>query len=246
MTLPSILVVDDEPDNFDVIEALLSHQDYRLDYVSSGHEAFGFLETFKPDVILLDVMMPGLDGVEVCQQIKANNQWSMIPIVMVTALRSKQDLARCLEAGANDFISKPVNSLELRARVQSMLRIKRQYDAIEDFSKLQRDTINTLGKNLQDLSEDTVAHSQADITQPIRKILELIYQLKHDFEEIVCADIQKKTDRIEQSAAKLETLATVNLICTKLASLTNQQVSTNIENTPLSNSATDLSLQERI
>ena len=131
MDKPSILVVDDEPDNFDVIEALLSSQNYQLHYAASGQEAIASLELFQPDVILLDVMMPGMDGIAVCQHIRSLTQWKAIPIIMVTALIAKEDLAKCLEAGANDFLSKPINSLEFRARLKSMLRIKRQYDRLE-------------------------------------------------------------------------------------------------------------------
>ncbi len=120
----SILVVDDEPDNFDVIEALLPNESYRLHYANCGEDAIAFLDKFNPDLILLDVMMPGINGIEVCRRIKLMSEWQGVPIVMVTALAGKEDLARCLAAGADDFIHKPVNGLELRARVNSMLRIK--------------------------------------------------------------------------------------------------------------------------
>jgi signal transduction histidine kinase/HPt (histidine-containing phosphotransfer) domain-containing protein len=128
---PSILVIDDEPDNFDVIEILLNNDDYRLNYASSGQEAIASLNLFQPDVILLDVMMMGMDGIEVCHRIRSLPEWKAVPIIMVTALTSKEDLARCLSAGANDFISKPLNSLEFRARLQSMLRMKNQHDHLE-------------------------------------------------------------------------------------------------------------------
>ena len=81
----SILIVDDEPDNFDVIETLLHDQDYQLHYAASGPEAIASLGIIQPDLILLDVMMPEMDGVEVCQQIKAMEQWRAVPIIMVTA-----------------------------------------------------------------------------------------------------------------------------------------------------------------
>lgn len=128
---PSILVVDDEPNNFDTIEALLCSEGYTLNYASNGRRALEQLHLFKPDVILLDVMMPDLDGIEVCRLIKTQPEWQAVPIVMVTALTDKADLANCLAAGANDFISKPVNGLEMRARVAAMLRIKRQHDELE-------------------------------------------------------------------------------------------------------------------
>jgi PAS domain S-box-containing protein len=131
MNLASILIIDDESDNFDVIETLLSGQDYQLHYVASGQEAIANLDTFRPDLILLDVMMPVMDGITVCKHIKALPKWKSVPIIMVTALSSKEDLAACLNAGADDFISKPLNSLEFRARVRSMLRIQDQHNQLE-------------------------------------------------------------------------------------------------------------------
>jgi two-component system, sensor histidine kinase and response regulator len=145
----SILVIDDEPDNFDVIETLLSQQNYELHYAASGQEAIDSLDIYQPDLILLDVMMPGIDGISVCRQIKAVAKWQAIPIIMVTALDSKSDLARCLNAGADDFISKPINALELRARVHSMLRIKQQYDDLQSLLKLREDMVQMLIHDLR-------------------------------------------------------------------------------------------------
>jgi two-component system, sensor histidine kinase and response regulator len=140
----SILVVDDEQENFDVIEILLFKDGYELHYVQSGKEALDFLHSHQVDTILLDVMMPDLDGIEVCKQIKANPQWCYIPILMVTALSGKEDLARCLQSGADDFLSKPVSGVELRARVRSMLRIKQQYDALQTSLQLREDMANMI------------------------------------------------------------------------------------------------------
>ncbi len=149
MNQPAILVVDDEPRNFDVIESFLISQDYDLHYASSGQEALESLEIIPLDLILLDVMMPEMDGIEVCSRIKANPQWQSIPIIMVTALTAKEDLARCLNTGADDFLSKPVNSLELRARVHSMLRIKQQYDNLQILLKSREDMVNMLVHDLR-------------------------------------------------------------------------------------------------
>jgi two-component system, sensor histidine kinase and response regulator len=131
MTTPSILVIDDEPNNFDVIQTLLNNAEYIFHYASSGQRALDRVDRFQPDAILLDVMMPDLDGVEVCRRIKALPRWQSIPIVMVTALTDKKELERCLSTGAEDFITKPVNRLELIARVSSMLRIKKQHDSLQ-------------------------------------------------------------------------------------------------------------------
>jgi len=146
---PSVLIIDDEPNNFDVIETLLSQQDYQLHYAASGQEAIASLDIFDPDLILLDVMMPGIDGIEVCQQIKAMSKWQAVPIVMVTALSTKSDLANCLTAGADDFISKPVNAIELSARVHSMLRIKHQYDDLQSLLKLREDMVKMVVHDLR-------------------------------------------------------------------------------------------------
>jgi two-component system sensor histidine kinase/response regulator len=149
MKKPSVLIIDDEPDNFDVIETLLNDQDYELHYASNGQDALTSLDTFDPDLILLDVMMPGIDGIEVCRQIKGTLKWQAIPIVMVTALSSKSDLADCLNAGADDFISKPVSAIELRARVHSMLRIKHHYDDLQTLLKLREDMVNMIVHDLR-------------------------------------------------------------------------------------------------
>lgn len=142
MALFSLLVIDDQPSNFDVIEALLSspHGDmgsgyeYTFHYANGAQSALDGLAFTRPDLILLDVMMPGIDGLELCRRLKVMPEWSAVPIIMVTALASKQDLARCLEAGADDFISKPINRAELVARTRSMLRIRQQYQELQDFN----------------------------------------------------------------------------------------------------------------
>ncbi len=132
--IPTILIVDDEPDNLDVIETLLGDEDYELHYAASGSGAIEVLEMLHPDLILLDVMMPGMNGIEVCRHIKALPNYQAVPIIMVTALTGKQDLSECLAAGADDFISKPVNRLELTARVRSMLRIHHQHQQLSSFN----------------------------------------------------------------------------------------------------------------
>ena len=134
----SILVVDDEPSGFDVIEGILFGEDYELHYASSGAAAIKRVETVPLDLILLDVMMPDMDGIEVCRWLKTSSA-QHIPVIMVTALSSKVVLARCLETGADDFIDKPINPLELRARVRSMLRIKKQHDALQASLQLRQD-----------------------------------------------------------------------------------------------------------
>ncbi|MFB6276193.1 MAG: response regulator [Halothece sp.] len=127
----TLLIVDDQPSNFDVIEALLEGENYELYYAGNATHALRTLEKNPVDVILLDVMMPEVDGITLCSHLKNHSDYKYIPIIMVTALQEKKDLARCLEAGADDFISKPLNSIELQSRIHSMLRIKQQYDHLQ-------------------------------------------------------------------------------------------------------------------
>ncbi|MBI4785247.1 MAG: EAL domain-containing protein [Oscillatoriophycideae cyanobacterium NC_groundwater_1537_Pr4_S-0.65um_50_18] len=174
MDHPSLLIVDDEPDNFDVIETLLSDQDYQLHYAASGQEALDFLDLFQPDVILLDVMMSGMDGIEVCKRIKAIPQWESIPIIIVTALTTKTDLARCLMAGADDFISKPVNRLELMARVRSMLRIRQQYKQLATFNARLESTVQQRTAQLQTLIFQDALTQLPSRTSLLQKLSEVL------------------------------------------------------------------------
>jgi diguanylate cyclase (GGDEF)-like protein len=131
----NILVIDDVPDNFDVITALLAGLDCCFHYASSALTALNRLDVYQPDLILLDVMMAGMDGLEFCRRIRTLPEWQMVPVIMVTALASKADLAACLAAGANDFISKPLDRVELTARVQSMLKVRDQYLQLASFNQ---------------------------------------------------------------------------------------------------------------
>jgi two-component system, sensor histidine kinase and response regulator len=206
MSSYSILVVDDQPDNFDVIEALLPSESYRLHYANCGEDAIALLDKFDPDVILLDVMMPGLNGFEVCKRIKLMSQWQGVPIIMVTALSAKEDLARCLAAGADDFITKPVNGLELTARVNSMLRIKKQYDRIQAFSKLQRNNIHSLANNLSEIRLDLAVGFPNEFNSPLSIISEHIEYLKHNVEHLSLAKTLALLEASDRSVTRLHTL----------------------------------------
>ena len=202
----SILVIDDEPDNFDVIEALLTDSDYILHYASRGQTAIVSLDKFDPDVILLDAMMPEMDGFEVCQRIKVMPQWKAVPIIMVTALSSKEDLSRCLAAGADDFVAKPINSIELRARVKSMLRIKKQHDRIQSLSKLQRNNIHSLENNLSELRLDLADGFPNELNLALNIIADKISLARRDTAKMSLDEMQSALDSIEQSTLKLDKL----------------------------------------
>ncbi|MBW1682204.1 MAG: response regulator [Deltaproteobacteria bacterium] len=132
---PKILVVDDEEQNLRLMEALLVPLGYDVVVARNGEETFDRVAKTNPDVILLDILMPGLNGFEVAKKLKASEGTRIIPIVMVTSLNDVEDRVRALEAGADDFLAKPVEMTELRARVQSSLKIKAYYDHMRDYQK---------------------------------------------------------------------------------------------------------------
>ena len=126
-----ILVVDDTPQNIKVLDAILSPRGYRVVTARSGADALQKGRDEAPDLVLLDILMPGMSGYEVAQRLRANPATGVLPIVMVTALGAQEEKVKAIEAGADDFLTKPVNQLELLARVKSLLRIKQYHDTIQ-------------------------------------------------------------------------------------------------------------------
>lgn len=129
---PKILVVDDIPINIELQKAYLSIAGYEVLEARDGEEALRKVEEERPDLIILDIMMPKVSGFEVCRRLKNDPQTCFIPVVMVTALKEMEDKIKGIEAGADDFISKPFNKTELLARVKSLLRIKFLHDELEE------------------------------------------------------------------------------------------------------------------
>jgi adenylate cyclase len=127
---PKILVVDDVPENVRLLEAVLASRGYEVVTANDGRAALERVQTAEPDLILLDVMMPGLDGYAVCSQLRANDDTAVLPVIMVTSSIG-QEKTKAIEAGADDFIPKPFNHDELLTRVRSLLRIKRYHDTIK-------------------------------------------------------------------------------------------------------------------
>jgi len=126
-----ILIADDNEANVELLEAYLSGLGHDIAIAVDGQDTLDKVASFQPDLILLDIMMPKLSGFEVCQQLKGNPRTSAIMILMVTALNELGDIERAVEAGADDFLSKPVNKLELLKRVDNMLTLRGVTDELE-------------------------------------------------------------------------------------------------------------------
>ena len=130
--MPSkILIADDNVPNVELLEAYLSGFDHEIDTAGDGAETLEKVKTFAPDLILLDIMMPKLSGFEVCEKLKSNPQTNGIMVLMVTALSELGDIERAVNAGCDDYLSKPVNKFELLKRVDNMLRLRSVTDELE-------------------------------------------------------------------------------------------------------------------
>jgi DNA-binding response OmpR family regulator len=125
-----VLVVDDTPHNVKLLADLLSVKSYAVDTAASGEEALAKIARAVPDIVLLDVMMPGLSGYDVCRQLRAADATALLPVVLVTSLDPQQERVKGIEAGADDFLAKPIHQAELFARVRSLLRIKSLQDEV--------------------------------------------------------------------------------------------------------------------
>ena len=130
-----ILIADDNEANVELLEAYLAGRDCEIEYATDGQQTLEKVESFQPDLILLDVMMPKLNGFEVCEKIKSEPSTRRIMVLMVTALNELGDIERAVAAGTDDFLSKPVQQLELLKRVDNMLRLK---DVSDENERLRR------------------------------------------------------------------------------------------------------------
>ena len=126
-----ILIADDNEQNRELLEAYLSGDGHSILMAADGQETIDVATADQPDLILLDIMMPKMSGYEVCQKLRAEESTKQIPILMVTALKEMGDIEKAVDAGADDFLSKPVHRLELKTRVRSLLKVRHLTNELE-------------------------------------------------------------------------------------------------------------------
>jgi len=271
MDTPTILIVDDEEINVKLIKALLASENYNLIGAFSGQEALTMLTSISPDLILLDVMMPEMDGFETCRKIKHNKNTRIIPVLMVTALSEKKHRLMALDCGADDFLSKPVERTELKIRVKSLLRIKENRDELYE----RYEEISNKNHKLQELEKfrDGLLHMIVhDLKNPLFAIsgnLELLLLDKLNFSEtqiivaenclISCKDLEEMIQQLLDINKLEHERLQLNKERTDLASLINgvvnqlikkaesKQISINFVNTnSVSSIQVDNSLIKRV
>jgi PAS domain S-box-containing protein len=180
---PVILVVDDHPQDIELLEAFLVPQGYEILTASNGEEALGKLSAHKIDLLLMDVMMPKMGGFEVTRRVRQDHTHRLLPIVLVTALRETEERVKGIQAGCDDFISKPVDKTELLARVGSLLRIKSLHGEVDAAREYAESIINTIREPLialdQDLRVVSVSRSFYEVfkVKPEETVGQLIYDL---------------------------------------------------------------------
>jgi CheY-like chemotaxis protein len=165
---PLVLIVDDVPKNIQLLSLILSRKNYEIAFAVSGEQALEMLESISPELILLDIVMPGMDGFEVCEKIRANPVTEGIPIIFLTGRAAAEDIKKGFQTGAVDYISKPFNSEELLARVKTHIELKRNQDVKDALIALLQKTV----ARFRDIADIVPGAPAASGTDEIALIIE--------------------------------------------------------------------------
>ncbi len=210
MPIPKILIVDDNQDNVDLIAYFLRPQNYDIRSASDGVEAINQVELDLPDLILLDIRLPRMDGFEVCEKLKKNDRTRFIPIIMITASQDVKHKIQSLEAGADDFISQPFENIELVARVKSLLRIKAYQDELNIKNK-ELEEKNKLLVRMDQFKEELSHLIVHDMKNPLFVIQGNLQMLSMTMNAPGFEKYKKYVNRIERSSENLLRMVT-NLV----------------------------------
>ena len=233
----SILIVDDHAKNIQVLANLLSEQDYEIEYAMNGKDALSLIDSEDFDLVLLDIMMPEMDGYEVCQRIKNKSETSEIPIIFLSAKTDQESLQKGFMYGANDYINKPFNSQELLARVGLHIELKKSKDQLQEVNswleeKVEQRTkeLKQANEKLQDLDDaknhflQIISH---EIRTPLNGILGGLSMIK---EESLSEDALVFMDMLDRSATRLEEFSYKALDISQVTLLGNKMLQIGKEN----------------
>lgn len=168
-----ILIVDDEDKNLRLMSAVLKHYGYTFETAKNGEEALAKTKEFSPDLIFLDILMPKMDGFETCKRLKEDSSTQNIPVVMVTALADRESRIKSLEIGANDFLSKPIDTTEIMVRAKNLVRVKEYEDFLKHHNELLEEEVQKRTKQLRDALQK-LSHSRDELKE---SYLETIHSL---------------------------------------------------------------------
>ena len=180
-----ILIVDDEPFNLDLLEQELMDHDYIIERAGDGVEALEKADSFEPDLLLLDYMMPKMNGVEVVKQLRAHEKHRRIPVILLTAKATQEDKIAGLDAGADDYVTKPFDSFELLARVRAMLRIKELHDQLDEWNRTLTEKVQHQVNELQRMEKlrgylapqiaETILGNEAELFKTHRREITAVF-----------------------------------------------------------------------
>lgn len=218
-----ILIVDDNYKNLQVLGSTLKEQKYKTAIATNGFEALDFVSKKKPDLILLDIMMPEIDGIKVCEELKQKNELKHIPVIFLTAKTDTQTIQQAFKVGGQDFITKPFKAVELLARVETHLELKKQRDIISDMNKYLEQQVEERTKELQNANEklNKIDNTKSEFLNLISHELRTPLNAIKGFSYILKDAVSDKKylefiDEIDQAADKLVKLSDTSLLITSL------------------------------
>jgi two-component system, sensor histidine kinase and response regulator len=222
----TVLVVDDDQRNVRLMESILRGSGYQVVKAYDGEEALRVVEASPPDMLLLDVMMPKMSGFELCQKLKDRYATRLLPIIMVTALNALEDKVQALEYGADDFLSKPINKVELLAKVRSVLRVKSLHDELEK-NRLEIERKNQELVRMEGFKESMMQMVVHDLKNPLASIMGNVQLIQmQSTENVNPARLKELLQRTQESARQLMRMI-LNIL--QIGKLEEQKMPLNLE-----------------
>lgn len=202
VTKRKILIVEDSPESIELLKLNLKDENYELFTANDGEEALTKTKEILPDLILLDILLPKLDGFQVCEELKTNPDTMFIPVIMITALKDLKDRVHGIELGADDYLTKPYEKIELLARVRSLLRIKKYHDALQK-KRRELEAKNHTLMEIDKLKDELAGLIVHDMKNPLFVIQGNLQMMSMGVDSEQSKLIKKYIDRIDRSANNL-------------------------------------------